>query len=112
MSGVSTDPFEFLNGPTGDWLPALNSEHSYNEDDDFEVSDPLMNAELSEEAPEVLCALMATSAEEVVQAELATDAESVPGMSKDMLKVARKGELELEFVCKKVAKHDGCSNQS
>ena len=103
MSGVSRDPFEFLNGPTGDWLPPLNSEQSYNEDD-FEVSDPLMSVDLSRETPEVLCALMATSAEGVVHAELVTDAESVPGMSEDMLRVARKGELELEFVCKELQK--------
>lgn len=58
---AAEDPFDFTDAPPGDWLPALESSHSYNEDDNYEVSDPLMDAELSDEAPGALCALMATS---------------------------------------------------
>ena len=103
MSGLSRDPFDFLDAPPRDWLPALDSDQSYNEDD-FEVSDPLMDAELSDEAPEVLCALKATSVAEVVPAEIATDAESNQGMSKDVLNVERKDNLGLILVAKSCMK--------
>ena len=102
MSGVSRDPFAFADASPGDWLPALESEHSYHESDNFEVSDPLLEAELMDESPAALCALMATSVEEVGPAELTIPEEINPGMSKGMIIVDEKHEKELSACCKKL----------
>ena len=102
VSAVSRDPFDFLDAPAGDWLQAMESEHSYHESDNFEVSDPLMSAELMDESPEALCALMATSVEEVGPAELEKPEESNPGMSKDINLVDCLNDKELGACCKKL----------
>ena len=99
---MSRDPFEFLEGPAGDWLNEVESEHSYHESDNFEVSDPLMSVELMDEEPEALCALMATSVAEAGPTEPEEIAEINPGMSKGMKLIDCINDNELSACCKKL----------
>ena len=107
---VSRDPFEFLEAPAGDWLNEIESEHSYHESDNFEVSDPLMSVELMDESPEALCALMATSVAEDVPTGLQEPEESNPGMSTDINKVDCLNDNEVSACCKKLRDMSVVSN--
>ena len=101
-SAVSRDPFDFTNAPAKDWLPAIKSEHSYHESLDYEISDPLLQAELADESQSALCALMATSVAGEGTTEAVSPLQINTGTSKDTFIFEKGNKLEIAACCKEL----------